>query len=142
MAETDNGWWREFIEELPARTAKLAVVRKDGSPHVAPIWVALDGDTIVFNTGRDSLKGKSILRDGRVALSFDDERPPFSFVLVRGRAEVVEDLAQVRHWAGVIGGRYMGADRADEYGERNGVPGELLVRVVDAKITAAKDIAS
>jgi PPOX class probable F420-dependent enzyme len=141
MAETDNGWWREFIAELPARTAKLAVVRKDGSPHVAPIWVALDGDTIVFNTGRDSLKGKSILRDGRVALSFDDERPPFSFVLVRGRAEVIEDLAQVRHWAGVIGGRYMGADRADEYGERNGVPGELLVRVVDAKITAAKDIA-
>jgi len=141
MADTDNGWWREFIAELPARTAKLAVVRKDGSPHVAPIWVALDGDTIVFNTGRDSLKGKSILRDGRVALSFDDERPPFSFVLVRGRAEVVEDPAQVRHWAGVIGGRYMGADRADEYGERNGVPDELLVRVVDAKITAAQNIA-
>ncbi|QUQ70095.1 PPOX class F420-dependent oxidoreductase [Kutzneria sp. CA-103260] len=141
MADTDNGWWREFINELPARTAKLAVVRKDGSPHVAPIWVALDGDTIVFNTGRDSLKGKSILRDGRVALSFDDERPPFSFVLVRGRAEVVEDPAQVRHWAGVIGGRYMGADRADEYGARNGVPGELLVRVVDAKIIAQRDVA-
>jgi PPOX class probable F420-dependent enzyme len=141
MADTDNGWWREFVNELPARTAKLAVVRKDGSPHVAPIWVALDGDTIVFNTGADSLKGKSILRDGRVALSFDDERPPFSFVLVRGRAEVVEDLAEVRHWAGVIGGRYMGADRADEYGARNGVPGELLVRVVDAKIIAQRNVA-
>jgi len=141
MADTDNGWWREFIDELPARTAKLAVVRKDGSPHVAPIWVALDGDTIVFNTGRDSLKGKSILRDGRVALSFDDERPPFSFVLVRGRAEVIEDPAELRHWAGVIGGRYMGADRVEEYGARNGVPGELLIRVVDAKITAARDIA-
>ena len=141
MADTDNGWWREFINELPARTAKLAVVRKDGSPHVAPIWVALDGDTIVFNTGKDSLKGKSILRDGRVALSFDDERPPFSFVLVRGRAEVSEDPAELRHWAGVIGGRYMGADRADEYGARNGVPGELLVRVVDAKVVAQRDIA-
>ena len=141
MADVNNNWWREFVAELPAKTAKLAVVRKDGSPHVAPIWVALDGDTIVFNTGRDSLKGKSILRDGRVALSFDDERPPFSFVLVRGRAEVVEDPAQVRHWAGVIGGRYMGADRADEYGQRNGVPEELLVRVVDAKITAAQNIA-
>ena len=141
MADTDNGWWREFIDELPARTAKLAVVRKDGSPHVAPIWVALDGDTIVFNTGADSLKGKSILRDGRVALSFDDERPPFSFVLVRGRAEVVDDLAQVRHWAGVIGGRYMVADRAEEYGARNGVPGELLVRVVDAKVIAQRNVA-
>ena len=141
MADTDNNWWREFVAELPARTAKLAVVRKDGSPHVAPIWVALDGDTIVFNTGRDSLKGKSILRDGRVALSFDDERPPFSFVLVRGRAEIVDDPAEVRRWAAVIGGRYMGADRAEEYGARNGVPEELLVRVVDAKITVGRDIA-
>ena len=141
MADTDNGWWREFIAELPARTAKLAVVRKDGSPHVAPIWVALDGDTIVFNTGKDTLKGKSILRDGRVALSFDDERPPFSFVLVSGRAEVSEDPEQLRHWATVIAGRYMGQDRAEEYGARNGVPGELLVRVVDAKIVAQRNIA-
>jgi PPOX class probable F420-dependent enzyme len=141
MADTNDDWWREFVNELPARTAKLAVVRKDGSPHVAPIWVALDGDTIVFNTGKDSLKGKSILRDGRVALSFDDERPPFSFVLVRGRAEVVDDPAEVRRWAGLIGGRYMGADRAEEYAARNGVPEELLVRVVDAKITVGRDIA-
>jgi PPOX class probable F420-dependent enzyme len=141
MADTDDTWWREFIDELPAKTAKLAVVRKDGSPHVAPIWVALDGDTIVFNTSRDSLKGKSILRDGRVALSFDDERPPFAFVLVSGRAEVSEDPEQLRHWATVIGGRYMGQDRAQEYGARNGVPGELLVRVVDAKIVAQRDVA-
>jgi PPOX class probable F420-dependent enzyme len=142
MTDTDNGWWREFVNELPARTAKLAVVRKDGSPHVAPVWVALDGDTIVFQTGRESLKGKSILRDGRVALSFDDERPPFTFVLVRGRAEVSEDPDELRHWATVIAGRYMGEDRAKEYGERNGVPGELLIRVVDAKITAQKDVAN
>jgi hypothetical protein len=31
MADTDNGWWREFVAQLPARTAKLAVVRKDGT---------------------------------------------------------------------------------------------------------------
>jgi hypothetical protein len=35
----------------------------------------------------------------------------------------------------------MGADRAEEYGARNGVPEELLVRVVDAKITVGRDIA-
>lgn len=142
MADTDNSWWREFVAELPARTAKLAVVRKDGSPHVAPIWVALDGDTIVFTTHRDSLKGKAILRDGRVALSFDDERPPFSFVLVRGRAEIVDDPAELLRWATLIGGRYMGADQAERYGTRNGVPGELLVRVVDTKIVAQRDIAA
>lgn len=142
MAQDDTSWWRDFVAELPARTAKLAVVRKDGSPHVAPIWVALDGRTLVFTTWRDSIKGKAIRRDGRVALSFDDERPPFTFVLVSGRAQIVDDPDLLRHWATVIGGRYMGADRAEEYGARNGVEGELLVRVVDAKIVAQRDVAN
>jgi hypothetical protein len=35
----------------------------------------------------------------------------------------------------------MGADRAQEYGRRNGVPGELVVRVKPTKIIAAFDIA-
>jgi len=31
---------KSFVEELPARTAKLAIVRADGSPHVAAVWAA------------------------------------------------------------------------------------------------------
>ena len=34
----------------------------------------------------------------------------------------------------------MGADRAEEYGERNGVPGELLVRLTPTRIVA-RDLA-
>ena len=79
-----EGWWQSFVTALPARTGKLAVIRADGSPHVAPVWVDLDGDELVFMTSADTIKGKSILRDGRVALCFDDERPPFSFVTVAG----------------------------------------------------------
>ena len=124
-----------------ARTAKIGVVAKSGAPIVAPIWVARDGDRLVFNTGADTTKGRAIARDPRVVLCFDDETPPFSFVIVHGTAEITEDLAQVRHWAGVIGGRYMGEDQADAYGERNGVPGELLVTVTPTKINAALDIA-
>ena len=33
------GWWQDFVSALPPRTAKLAIVRADGSPHVAPVWV-------------------------------------------------------------------------------------------------------
>ena len=69
------GWWREFIMASPARTAKLAVVRADGSPHVAPVWADLDGDQVVFMISADSVKGKAILRDPRVSLCWDDERP-------------------------------------------------------------------
>jgi PPOX class probable F420-dependent enzyme len=134
--EAPDGWWREFVSAAPARTGKLAVVRKDGSPHVSPVWVDLDGGTLVFTTSLESIKGKAIARDGRVAVCLDDERPPFAFVTVSGRAEIEDDLEQVRYWAGRIGARYMGADRANEYAERNGVPGEVVVRVRDAKVVA------
>jgi hypothetical protein len=76
-----------------------------------------------------------------VALCVDDERPPFSFVLVEGTAQLVDDAGERRRWAGLIGGRYMGQDQADAYGERNAVPGELLVRIHPTRITAQADLA-
>ncbi len=135
------GWWREFVLALPARTAKLAVVRADGSPHVAPVWVDLDGDQIVFMTSADTVKGKAILRDPRVSLCWDDERPPFSFVTVSGTAVTSADADELLLWATRIGGRYMGIDRADEFGRRNAVPPELVVRVTATRIVAKVDIA-
>jgi PPOX class probable F420-dependent enzyme len=124
-----------------ARTAKIGVVTASGAPLVAPIWVARDGDRLVFNTGAGTAKGRAIRRDPRVSLCFDDETPPFAFVIVNGTAEVIEDLAEVRRWAAIIGGRYMGEDQAEAYGERNGVRGELLVAVTPTKITAELNIA-
>ena len=132
---------RAFLTE-PVRTAALATVRPDGSPHVAPIWIALDDDdSLVFTTGADTVKGRNILADPRVSLCVDDQRPPFAFVVIEGRAEISEDLDAMLEWATRIGGRYMGADRADEYGRRNAVAGELLVRVTPTRITAKKGVA-
>ncbi|MFN8019383.1 MAG: PPOX class F420-dependent oxidoreductase [Acidimicrobiales bacterium] len=126
---------------LRPRTAKLGVVTASGAPLVAPVWVARDGDQLVFNTAEGTAKARAIGRDPRVTLCFDDEHPPFGFVIVDGTAELFDDLDEVRRWAGTIGGRYMGEDRAEEYGERNGVPGELLVRVTPTKVRGILDIA-
>jgi PPOX class probable F420-dependent enzyme len=134
-------WWRPFIGDIPARTAKLAVVRADGSPHVAPVWVDLDGDDIIFMTSADTVKGKAILRDPRVSLCWDDERPPFSFVVVAGTTTTSTDAGELLHWATRIGGRYMGAERAEEYGRRNAVPPEMVVRVRPTRIVAQADVA-
>jgi PPOX class probable F420-dependent enzyme len=143
MGYTDapEGWWREFVSATPPRTGKLAVVRKDGSPHVSPVWVDVDGGTVVFTMSRDTVKGRAISRDGRISLCFDDERPPFAYATLTGRAEIDDDPEQVRYWAGRIGGRYMGADRADEFAERNGHPGEVVVRLRDFKVVAKVDVA-
>ncbi|GAA3501593.1 PPOX class F420-dependent oxidoreductase [Streptomyces prasinosporus] len=132
--------WREFVS-YGTRTAALCTVRADGSPHVAPVWFLLDGDEVVFNTGKETVKGRNLARDGRVVLCVDDDRPPFSYVVLHGRARLSEDPGELRHWAARIGGRYMGEDRAEEFGARNGVPGELLVRVTVEKVLAERGVA-
>lgn len=132
--------WQKFLSE-GTRTGKLATVRADGSPHLAPIWFLLDGDDLVFNTGQDTVKGRNLARDPRLSLCVDDDRPPFSFVTVRGRAELSDELGEVREWATRIAARYVGDDLAEQFGARNGVPGELLVRVRIEKVIALADIA-
>jgi PPOX class probable F420-dependent enzyme len=136
-----DGWWKEFVGELPARTGKVAVVRADGSAHVAPVWVDVDGEDIVFMTAADTVKGKAILRDPRVAICFDDERPPFSFVTIRGTATTSTDPGELLLWGTRIAARYMGADEAEAYGRRNAVPPEMVVRLHADKVIAKIDIA-
>ena len=122
-------------------TAKLATVKANGAPHVAPVWIGLDGQEVVFMTREGSVKHKAMARDPRVAICVDDERPPFAWVLIEGEATLSDDLEQLRDWATRIGGRYMGADRAEEYGARNGVPGEILVRVRPTRIAGESGVA-
>ncbi|MFB9840452.1 PPOX class F420-dependent oxidoreductase [Actinoallomurus acaciae] len=141
MAETmSTAEWREFVSS-GTRTGKAAVTRADGTPHVTPIWFLLDGDDLVFTTHESSTKGRALRRDPRVCVCVDDDTPPFSFVSLWGRATLSADLDEVRGWATRLGDRYMGAERAAEYGARNGVPGEHLVRVRIEKVVAVRDIA-
>jgi PPOX class probable F420-dependent enzyme len=123
------------------RTGKLATTRADGSPHVAPIWFILDGDDVVFMTGADTAKGKAILRDQRVALSVDDERPPFAFAIIEGVVTISRDLDEMLPLSIAIARRYMGDALAEQYGRRNAVEGELLLRLRRVKVTAVADIA-
>jgi PPOX class probable F420-dependent enzyme len=123
------------------RTAKAATTRPDGRPHITPVWFVLDGDDLIFTTHETSLKAKDLRRDPRICLCVDDETPPFDYVMIEGTVALSEDLEELRRWATAIGGRYMGADRAEEFGRRNGVPGELLVRVSPTKVLARADIA-
>jgi PPOX class probable F420-dependent enzyme len=122
---------------------KLATTRADGRPHIAPVWFDLDDDdgTVVLTTGADSLKGKVLRHDPRVCLCVDDETPPYSFGVIDGTAEITEDPGPLQEWATRIAARYLGTERAEEYGRRNAVPGELLVRVTPTHVVAQADIA-
>src|SRR6476661_10936543 len=78
------------------RTAKVAVVRGDGSPLVTPVWFLPDEDgSIMFGTGRDSVKGRALSRDPRVSICVEDDEPPFGFVRVDGIAELSHDRQEM-----------------------------------------------
>ena len=123
------------------RTGKLATVRPDGRPHVAPIWFDLDGEQLIFTTWHATAKAANLRHKPWISLCVDDEAPPFAFVKVDGTAELVDNLEQLCHWATRIAGRYMGPALAETYGERNAVPGELLVRVTIDSIIGQGDVA-
>ncbi len=131
---------REFLR-AGARTAIVATVREDGRPHVVPVWFDLDGDDLVFTTGQDSVKGRALRGNPRVAICVDDDRPPFAFVIVEGRASLSADEGEVRKWAGILGGRYMGEDRAEEMADLNGGPDQMVVRVTPTHIVSERAVA-
>ena len=123
------------------RTAKLATVMRSGGPHVMPVWFVLDGRDLVLTTGRDTVKGRDLRRDGRVSVVVDDDQPPYAFVHLRGRARVTEGDHDLLHWTTRLAARYMGEERSEEYGRRNAVPEELLVRITPERVIAETDVA-
>ena len=122
------------------RTGKLAYAGADGRALVAPVWFIVENGCLVFNTGKDTAKGRAIARDPRVTVCVDLEEPPYAFVQVQGEADVSEDPGELVRTATAIAARYVGPERAEQFGKRNGVPGELVVRLRPAKVIALLDV--
>ena len=139
MATIGDPEVRDFLSH-GTRTGKLSWLSASGRPLVAPVWFIVDGDGLVFNTNRDTAKGRALARDPRVSLCVDLEQPPYAFVQVQAEAELSEDPAELLRTATAIAARYMGTDRAEEFGRRNAVPGELVVRLRPVKVLANFDI--
>ena len=76
----------------------------------------------------------------RHSAQVDLEAPPYAFVQVQGSASLSEQPDELVRTATLIGARYMGPERAKEFGKRNGVPGELVVRIRPTKVLATFDM--
>lgn len=140
MRDMSHDEYIRFLLDTP-RTAKVATVTADGRPHIKPVWFTLDGDVVIFTTYHDTVKAKHIQRDSRISICVDDDKPPFTYVIIDGHAEIASPTPEeLLYWSTQLAGRYMGADKAEAYGKRNGVPGELLIRVTPVKVLARTDI--
>jgi PPOX class probable F420-dependent enzyme len=142
MSEMTKDEIRSFLLQ-GTFTGKLGTINKNGTPHIVPIWFTLDDeDNILFTTGDTSVKAKNIQRNNRVRLCVDDQVPLFSFVTIDGIAEIISNKpSEVYKWAKIIAARYMGNDKAEEYGKRNSSEGELLIIIKSTRVIGQKDIA-
>jgi len=129
MSDTE---YRDFVT-AGTRTAKWATTRRDGRPHVVPVWFVLEGDDLVVIS-------RSVLRDPRVGLCIDDDRPPYAFVLMQGCASVSPDPDEVLRASTLNARGYVGAERAQEYGRLNAGKGMLLVRITPEKVVSENNI--
>jgi PPOX class probable F420-dependent enzyme len=131
---------RAFLADR-ARNGMLATTRRDGRPHVVPVWFLPDGDDLVFTTSSTSVKGRALRRDGRACLCVDDPAFPYGFAMLDCRAELRTDPDEVLSWATRIAARYVGEDRAEEFGQRNAALDDLLVRLHPDHVLALEDMA-
>jgi PPOX class probable F420-dependent enzyme len=118
-----------------SRTGKVAVTREDGRPHVSPVWFDFDDESgeLVFLTQASSVKGRCLQRDGRVSVCVDVMEMPFDFARIDGEVAAIttydDDPDTMLHWGTETCRRFVGDERAQEFGRRNASPGEILIRV-------------
>ncbi|MEU6998862.1 PPOX class F420-dependent oxidoreductase [Nonomuraea sp. NPDC046570] len=139
-ARMNDAEWRQFLLS-EVRTAKVAVIDASGSPHVTPVCFTLDGGDVVFITHEGRLKQRAMRRDPRIALCVDDERPPFRFVMLRGKASLDDDPASVARVTRMVCERYFEPESVDTMTARFGRPDAFVVRLALEQVVATRDLA-
>lgn len=110
-------------------------LRADGSPSSSVVFFAREGDTLIFSTTRDRLKGKTIARDRRVALCVLDEGAPYGYVTVEGNATIEEDDLVAKHVAinrVMRGGEFV---PPPDFEERLVRDGRIIVRLSAVRVS-------
>jgi len=106
---------RRFLEAH--RVGHLATAGAVGAPHVVPVCYALDDDALYFvadakrkrGPARELLRLRNLRANARAALvvdDYDDDWTRLAWVLVRGRATMVEDPLQHAAALALLRARY------------------------------------
>ena len=83
---------RDLLSDEAKSFVQVALTRKDGTPHVTPVWFAWDGENVIINTARNRVKDRILKRHPKVAMSIMDPKNPYRYVLIIG--PVVEETEE------------------------------------------------
>lgn len=109
--------------------ATVATIDPDGGPHTSVVWIARDGDAVVFSTLAKRRKARNLARDPRVSLTVYAPENPYESVDIRGTAELVDDPDKAL--PRTLSEKYLGQEWRDEPAEMH----RLIVRVTAERIT-------
>lgn len=105
--------------------AHVATTMPDGSPQTTPVWIDIEGDTILFNTADGRQKARNLDRDPRIAISVSDAGNPYRYIQVRGKVIDKTTEGADAH-IDKLAKKYMGAD---SYPGRNPAETRVIYRV-------------
>ena len=88
--------------------AVLATVNPDGTPQTSVIWVARDGDVLIFTTHDQRRKARNLRRDPRASVTVFAPDDPYRTADIRGTVELVDDPD--RRLSFELTRRYLGQD--------------------------------
>jgi PPOX class probable F420-dependent enzyme len=120
---------RKFLEEH--RFGVLGVERDGKTPHLTPVYYALDGDDLIVSTTRTRVKAGLIASARRVNLCVLQEEFPFDYVAVIGSARL-EDEGAVDAMARIgekMYGRPVGPEMRPTLEERAEKEGRIVLRI-------------
>lgn len=99
------------------RDVWLCTLRRDGSPHVTPVWFVYIGDAFWISSGERNVKVRNVQNDPRVSLALPDTAAPY---VAEGRVRVHRDTLRADVLA-AIAAKYEGWDAGaeiDPFGSR------------------------
>lgn len=111
-----------FLDER-GHLLRVATVDEDGMPRLAPVWFVVeggetDGAEILFTPRSQSVFLANLRRDGRLALSIDEDALPYRKVSVQGVAKVRHEVGNDDAWRDTyrsIVERYLDVEGASRY---------------------------
>ena len=107
----------EFLDER-LHILRLATVDADGMPRLTPVWFTHRDGSILFTPRQNSVFLENVRRDGRIALSIDEDALPYRKVSVQGRAEIAHEVGNDDEWRDIyreIACRFIDEEGADRY---------------------------
>jgi PPOX class probable F420-dependent enzyme len=98
---------RELLEA--PNFVNVSTLRPDGTIHSVPIWVDVEGDTIVLNTAQGRVWPENLRRDGRATLTVQNRDNPYEYLTIGGHvSETTTDGADAH--IDKLAKKYLGED--------------------------------